>query len=144
MNNRISWRLIFEEFKKTYPSISKNVAHWYASGHLEITVRLNDRSKVVYSYLDKKGRVIPPDENSVVFKENKMYMDQDEWMDEFSTRLCCMMESLDISQRELARLTGLSDRTIRAYLNGDRVPSAYNICLMAKALGCYVTELIDI
>ena len=144
MNDRISWRMIYNAFKKTYPSIGKNVAHWYPSGHLEITARLNDNSKVVYSYLENKGRVIPPEENKMIVEEKRMYMDQEEWMEEFSDRLECMMESVDITQTELSRLTGISDRTIRRYLDGDVIPSAYNVCLMAKVLGCYVNELIDI
>lgn len=136
----ISWRMIFDEFKKTYPSMSKNVSNWYPTGHLEITVKLNDGTKLIFDYLTKKSQVIPC-ERAVV--ERKRIMDEYEWREEFSARLFDILEEVGMTQKELAEEIGVDERTIRMYKHGDRTPNAYIVHKMAMALGCNPSELVD-
>lgn len=136
----ISWRTIFDEFKKTYPSMSKNVSNWYPTGHLEITVKLNDGTKLIFDYMTKKSQVIPYEQ---AMAERKKIMDEYEWREEFSQRLFDILYEVGMTQKELAEKTGIDERTIRLYKHGDRTPSAYIVYKMAMVLGCNPSELVD-
>lgn len=136
----ISWRMIFNEFKKTYPSMSKNVSNWYPTGHLEITVKLNDGTKLIFDYLTGKSQVIPCEQ---VIVERKRAMDEYEWREEFSSRLFDILDEVGMTQKELAEAADIDERTIRLYKHGDRTPSAYIVHKIAMALGCNPSELVD-
>jgi ribosome-binding protein aMBF1 (putative translation factor) len=136
----ISWRLIFNEFKKTYPSMSRNVSNWYPTGHLEITVKLNDGTKIIFDYTTKKSQVIPCEQEIL---ERRKVMDEYDWREEFASRLCDMLYEVGMTQKELAEKAEIDERTIRMYKHGDRTPNAYIVYKLANALGCSPSELID-
>ena len=141
MSRTISWRMIFNEFKRIYPSMSKNVSNWYPTGHLEITVKLNDGTKLIFDYLTKKSQVVPCERVQV--EERKKYMDEYEWREEFSSRLFDILQEVGITQKELAEAIGVDERTIRLYKHGDRTPSAFIVHKIANVIGCNPSELVD-
>lgn len=140
MRHLISWRQIFNEFCSVYPSIAKNVSRWYPSGHLELTIKLNDGTTIIYDYTSKRSSVIPCEPKK---EERRRTMDEYDWREEFSSRFSDMMYEQGVTQKELAEMTGISERTIRMYKHCDRTPSAYAIYKIAIALDCNPSELID-
>ena len=46
--NRLTPKKIFQEFESLYPSLSKDVVHWYPIGGTDLIVYLRDGSKVTY------------------------------------------------------------------------------------------------
>ena len=65
------------------------------------------------------------------------------WMQRFSQTLNSMMREQGLSQRELARLSGISQATINRYLNEMQMPSIKAILNLAYALDCEFDELMD-
>lgn len=45
---RLTPKKVFEEFEALYPSLSKDVVHWYPANGMDLVVYLKDGSKVVY------------------------------------------------------------------------------------------------
>lgn len=50
-------------------------------------------------------------------------------------------QAAGLSQRELARRTGISQATLSRILTGDRTPKMPEIVLIADATGCMIAEL---
>lgn len=55
--------------------------------------------------------------------------------DEFGEWLLDEMEAQGITRKRMSELTGMTQTTIRYYINGDRSPSLISACLIAEALG---------
>ncbi len=70
-------------------------------------------------------------------------MSEYEWMKIFANNLRETMFDYNMSQRELAEETGLSESTISRYLNRQAVPSLFAIINIAYALNCDIDDLID-
>ena len=50
-------------------------------------------------------------------------------------RLTCMMKQKDVTQRELAEMSGVTEAAMSRYLRGERQPRAEVVANMATALG---------
>lgn len=66
-----------------------------------------------------------------------------EWLNEFGERLKKMLETSGISQKELAKGTGLSEGAISNYINGRRIPSVKALINMSYELDCTLDELME-
>lgn len=72
-----------------------------------------------------------------------MAMSRKEWLDIFSGNLKDMMREGDYSVGELSFATGIPQSTISRYVNGERIPTPYNIVRLARELNVPVNDLID-
>lgn len=70
-------------------------------------------------------------------------MSEYEWIDTFGDNLQDMMRDANMSQLELANITGLSKSTISRYINKLMMPSLRAIINIAYALDCSVDDLVD-
>ena len=61
-------------------------------------------------------------------------MGQQEWLNIFGDNLASILEEERMSQRELARLTGLNDSTISRYINKLQMPTVRAIINISFAL----------
>ena len=61
-------------------------------------------------------------------------MSQQEWLDIFGDNLASILEEERISQKELSRLTGLSESTISRYINKLQMPNMRGIINISYAL----------
>jgi transcriptional regulator with XRE-family HTH domain len=66
-----------------------------------------------------------------------------EWLDIFSGNLRDMLDDANMSQRELADATGLSDAAISYYINGEKIPGVKALVNISYALDCSLDELMD-
>ena len=56
--NKITWEVIFQEFKSRYPKLSKSVSHWNPYNYAEILITLKDNTKLIYNYDEKVPHTI--------------------------------------------------------------------------------------
>lgn len=70
-------------------------------------------------------------------------MSEFEWLDIFGDNLRDMLIDANMTQRELADETGLTEATISRYIQKQRIPTLRAIINIAYALGCDVDELVD-
>lgn len=66
-----------------------------------------------------------------------------EWLELFGDNLASLLIEADMTQAELAEITGMSKATINKYIHGFQMPTAFAIVRLAAALDCNPSELID-
>ncbi len=71
-------------------------------------------------------------------------MNKKDWMRHFACRVMGRLGALDWTQTELSRRTGIGESTLSLYLSCKRVPKAYIVNNIAKALGVTTDWLIGI
>lgn len=71
-------------------------------------------------------------------------MSDEQWTQEFTTRLRRKMNSEGVNQRQLSQRTGLSEASISKYISGERTPKGPTLTKLAKALNASLYELIPI
>lgn len=127
---------LFIEFEKYYPCIASQTERWYPSGQYEITVILEDGTKILYDSIDKTFQ-------NISFREREGYvMNEDVCRREFSYKLRDQMLVQGVTQHELAEVSGVSRISISNYLNRKNTASLYTAYRLAKALGCDLRDLI--
>lgn len=70
-------------------------------------------------------------------------MSQQEWLDIFGDNLASILEEQRISQKELSRLTGLSESTISRYINKLQMPNMRAIINISYALNWSFEDMLN-
>ena len=70
-------------------------------------------------------------------------MSQQEWLDIFGDNLASILEEECISQKELSRLTGLSESTISRYINKLQMPTVRAIINISFALDWSFEDMLN-
>ena len=70
-------------------------------------------------------------------------MSQQEWLDIFGDNLASILEEERISQKELSRLTGLSESTISRYINKLQMPNVRAIINISYALNWSLEDMLN-
>ena len=70
-------------------------------------------------------------------------MSQQEWLDIFGDNLASILEEEQISQKELSRLTGLSESTISRYINKLQMPNVRAIINISYALNWSFEDMLN-
>ena len=70
-------------------------------------------------------------------------MSQQEWLDIFGDNLANILEEEEISQKELSRLTGLSESTISKYINKLQMPTVRAIINISYALDWSFEDMLN-
>ena len=70
-------------------------------------------------------------------------MSQQEWLDIFGDNLASILEEQQISQKELSRLTGLSESTISRYINKLQMPNMRAIINISYALNWSFEDMLN-
>lgn len=66
-----------------------------------------------------------------------------EWRKIFSDRLSFMMRQCNLTQRRLAKASGITEATISYYLTERKSPSFKSMINLAYTFGCTIEDLID-
>lgn len=66
-----------------------------------------------------------------------------EWMKIFGDNLKEMLDEANMTQRDLADDTGLTEATISRYINKQRMPTVRALVNIAYSLNCSFDELMD-
>lgn len=70
-------------------------------------------------------------------------MSQQEWLDIFGNNLASILEEEKISQKELSKLTGLSESTISKYINKLQMPTVRAIINISYALDWSFEDMLN-
>ena len=70
-------------------------------------------------------------------------MSQQEWLDIFGDNLASILEEEKVSQKELSRLTGLSESTISRYINKLQMPTVRAIINISYALDWSFEDMLN-
>lgn len=58
MSKKITWYEIYQDFRRRFPRLSKDAARYQPNGYLSILVYFRDGTKLVYDYMEQRGRLI--------------------------------------------------------------------------------------
>lgn len=119
-------------FRMTYPDIAERMVSCEESGKWDYIIETNDGETYIYDCLDDSIMRVPTDSRG---------MTETEFKKESGRRLRRMMRRRQITEGELADLTGISQVMISRYVTGRSAPSFFNISKIAKALECSTDEL---
>lgn len=70
-------------------------------------------------------------------------MSEQEWLDIFADNLLDMLNEANMTQRDLADETGLSEAAISQYIHKRKIPGVRAIINISYALNCDMSDLID-
>ena len=137
--NRNSYNSLLDAFELHFPNIAEHVLDWYPSGRHEITLKLDDYTKIVYDNIDNSIRTIFP-----AGEADTDEIPEEAWRQEFGIKLTRKMAQAGLDQNQLAELTGISKCSLSKSMNGKTSPSSYSLLRLARALNCTVSELTEI
>ena len=133
------WGTMFEYYANVYPQYAERTIHWFPSGQMEITVRLDDRTFWVF---DMIGPTLKPLGDRDLNPDAEDDISEEEYRIRLSRNLRIKMHHTAVSQDVLARRSGISAVMINRYMNAKATPSMYNLERIARALQCSPTELL--
>lgn len=56
---KLSWKEIYDEFSRTYPTLHKKMIMWEPYGYATIKVHTQGGVDIVYNYDEKRGYILP-------------------------------------------------------------------------------------
>ena len=132
-------RAMLNNFLMMLPFVEDRIKDCWVSGDREITVltydgkvfKYDDVAKCCSAYKTLEDMMRPP-------------ANEDEWRRKFSFKLYRTMMAKLKSQEDLAYESGLSQSVISKYMNGKSTPSVYKLQKIADALGCSVSDLLNL
>ena len=122
---------VYKDFKKDHHYSDEDVEDWWPIGANAIIAVLKDGTKLEYHHMLRTIRKVPTYTGS-----------EEEWRREFSRRLSFEMYERGFDQTYLAEKSGISQVSISNYIKRKTTPSAYAVDRMARALGCYMDDLL--
>ena len=122
---------VYEGFKKDHHYSDDDIEDWWPIGANAIIAVLKDGTKLEYHHMLRTIRKVPTYTGS-----------EEEWRREFSRRLSFERYERGYDQTYLAEVSGISQTNISRYIHRKVTPSAYAVDRMARALGCYMDDLL--
>ena len=125
------YKYVYEGFKMNNHYEESEIEDWWPIGANSIIVQMRDGTTLEYHHMLKTLRQVPEYNGS-----------EEEWRREFSRRLSFEMYERGFDQTYLAEKSGISQVSISNYIKRKTTPSAYAVDRMARALGCYMDDLL--
>ena len=131
-NHRYHKRL-FRQFREEFPNLWEYGTVWEPHGYREIRIIVPTKGMLIYNEVGVDGGKITWE---------KLYLNkrvQRELMyEEFLNELKAYQEEAELSQSELAEMSGISRQKMNEYLNGRSVPKISTMEKIAEELGLHV------
>lgn len=124
---------LYENFKLYFPVIAERAINITQDGPFDIVVRMDDGTAMLYSDLNNTIRRLPNDSNNITEKEFRR---------EFRFRVYKILNMRGMTQKDLARMTGITEANLSGYMTGKRTPTFYTASKIAKALDCSVEDFV--
>lgn len=70
--------------------------------------------------------------------------DEKKWLKRFGPHLWDIVNSKDLSIQKLSRLSGVSATALFGWVNGEHIPTVYNLMKVAKTLGVSLEYLVRV
>lgn len=122
---------LYYNFSMQFPRYAEKAVSYEEDSATTLVVKLDDGSARLYDDVTGYLRVLPRDSNE---------MTEDECRSEFGRRLQRILMLKNMTQRDLANETGISEMMISRYILGRNTPSYYAVDRIAKVLGCSTDE----
>lgn len=121
------------------PDVYKNVVEYTHDPNCKfrLFLTMKDGSELIYD--DMLDTITKPRHD----RNNPEPLSEDDWREEFASRLNYVMQIKRWTQNELSEKTGISQGMIGKYSRGESIPSVHNLTKMAAVMNCSVEELID-
>lgn len=123
---------MIENFEMFFPSLASMMVKYWSSSPYELIIELDDGVRFIFDDNDKSIRRLPKDSNN---------LSEQEFKNEFGTRLRRIMWYKGITQEDLSRATGITQTMISKYVTGHACPSFSNVDKICKVLGCSMDRL---
>ena len=136
-------------FASKYPKLYADAGYIHQADGLCLYAYYDDGSYMVYDYEQNRiTKIMDPDINS-----NKPSPDYDykfipfenneELKENISRNLKWIMRQKKITSKELSEKTKIPYNSLRRYVNGEIVPSLYNLCSICSVLNVSVEYIIS-
>lgn len=126
-------RMLFRDFREAYPELWCRGCYYVLSGFMQITISIPNEGKVVYEYFGNKLTWLEkwesPEEERI--RKNKF---RDNTYNYFLDELNRVMHERDLTQQDVANITGLSRKSINEYLGQKAIPKIGTMRLICNAL----------
>lgn len=110
----------------------KDIMDYKDLNEYEVLIKLRPKGdQIIYDSLNNTIRGCEY-HGKLTAKENR---------NEFKMRLRAMLLHSRLSQKDLSRISGISERTLTRYVNGDSIPDYISLKQIADALNCKVDDL---
>lgn len=132
---------LLKEFEILYPNLKKEIRMWGGDGPNRIYIRLKDGRSLTFDAFQKVtflknesniGNVAEPD------------MTKEEFITHVSTNLKKIMQKYNVTQKELSKYAGTTERNLSIYCSGSRIPNLYVCYKIARALKISLNELLGL
>ena len=121
-----------ENLKLYFPHVYEMMVDHKELNDSEVEIKLDDGRMLYYNDLNRRMRSLP---------NNNRELTEDECRSEFGLRLKNVLWKKNITQTELANISGIPRETISRYISGKITPSFFTVDKLAKALDCSMDEL---
>ena len=122
--------LVLRTFEMYFPMYVEDMESWTPRGDHGIRVKLNDGSEWDYNYRMNTIRIVKEYDGS-----------EDSWKREFANRLIDQMALRGFDQAYLSEVSGISQASISCYIHRKKIPTAFAVNKLARALRCKVSDL---
>ena len=132
---------LFEEFKMIFPKLNKEIQSWDKDGPNRIYIRLKDGTSLTFDICQTvtfltKGTDIDTGDGRDMTKE--------EFISHISSCIKDAMRRRKITQKELSKCIGTTERNLTVYCAGKRTPSLYLLYKITRALRLSFDELLGL
>ena len=127
--SRYSWRMVFEDFKNTYPDLWKRGTSYEPSNFMEINIFIPGDGKYKYDYYGKKLTLV----------EKYLTIEQERYLKVFKReeavrKMAIDMRERKVTQRKLSQVSGISRESINAYISGRKTPKQSTLDKLTGAM----------
>lgn len=132
---------LFKEFETLYPNLKKEVRMWGGDGPNRIYIRLKDGRSLTFDIFQKVMFLKSELDTNGIDERN---MTKEEFISHVSSNLKKAMQKHNVTQKELSKYVGTTERNLSVYCSGTRVPNLYICYKIARALKISINELLGI
>lgn len=121
---KYSWRKLFEDFRRTYPEVRKDIYFWEPWEFSTIRLWFKDGRLATYNDYDREIKFLDGswirDEPTRRERRHEMH---EQNMRVFSENMKRLMGERKITQKEIADTLDISKQSVSDYVNGKRYPN---------------------
>lgn len=137
-DNYREYKRIFRWFKEDYPELCVRGINFLPYGYQEILVIIPRKGKLIYNSVGVEGTKIkwlegPYEDERIIKQREREY--RPEMYQNFLREIDYYQEITGATQVDIARITGVSRKSINKYLQGAKAPKVSTMRKIAEALG---------
>ena len=126
--------MLFRDFRRAYPQLWCRGCYYELSGHMQILIRIPNKGKVIYEYFGNKLTWIERWRTPEEERERKKTYRQNIYED-FLDDLNLIMFDRNLTQQDVADMSGISRMSINKYLGRRAIPKMSTMQQIADAVG---------